>query len=42
MILIDFMPLQLLAAIVVIALSCSAIGFWLAISPTSVYARWAT
>ncbi|KAG0659123.1 hypothetical protein C6P46_005294 [Rhodotorula mucilaginosa] len=34
--------LVLLGAIVVIALFCSAIGLWLAISPTSVYARWAT
>ncbi|POY70711.1 hypothetical protein BMF94_6295 [Rhodotorula taiwanensis] len=32
----------LLIAIVIIALTCVAIGLWLAISPTSVYARWAT
>lgn len=34
--------LQLLAAIVLVALSCAGIGLWLAVSPTSVYDRWAT
>lgn len=32
----------LLAAIVLVALSCAGIGLWLAVSPTSVYDRWAT